>query len=138
MTYALRDTRSLPAHALAALMSRKVALTALAVLGLSGDPFHDPFHARGRCVTPSCSLCAARHATRDDTASRAACRRLMASAPNAEFLAWWLPHRYLGCLLADIPVMCAGDEAAAGHRCRSGIVQAERVMRLPRPSRWAS
>ena len=78
MTYALRETRSLPAHALAALMARKVALTALAALGLSGDPFHDPFHARGRCVTPSCSLCAARHATRDDTASRAACRRLMA------------------------------------------------------------
>ena len=30
------------------------------------------------------------------------------------------------------------EEVAAGHRCRSGIVQAERVMRLPLPSRWAS
>jgi hypothetical protein len=58
MTYALRGARALTAHALAAPM----ALTALAALGLSTDPFHDPFHARGLCVAPSCSLCAARHA----------------------------------------------------------------------------
>jgi hypothetical protein len=47
MTYALRVTWSLPAHALAALIAQDIALTALAALGLSTDPFHDPFHARG-------------------------------------------------------------------------------------------
>ena len=62
MTYALRVTRSLPMDALAALIARVIALMALDALGLSGDPFHEPFHARGLCVTPSCSLCAARHA----------------------------------------------------------------------------
>jgi len=62
MTYALRGSCSLAAYALAAQMVRKIALTALVALGLSTDPFHDPFHARGLCVTPSCSLCAARHA----------------------------------------------------------------------------
>jgi DNA-binding SARP family transcriptional activator/DNA-binding XRE family transcriptional regulator len=59
-TYALRVTWSLPVHALAALIARVIALMALVMLGLSGDPFHDPFHARGLCVTPSWSLCAAR------------------------------------------------------------------------------
>jgi hypothetical protein len=34
-------------HALAALIARVIALTALAALGLSKDPFHEPFHARG-------------------------------------------------------------------------------------------
>jgi hypothetical protein len=62
MTYALRETRSLAVDALAAPIAREMALAALAALGLSGDPFHEPFHAHGRCVTPSCSLCAARHA----------------------------------------------------------------------------
>ena len=62
MTYALRETRSLPAHALAAPIARQIAQMALAALGLSKDPFHDPFHARGLCVTPSCSVCAATHA----------------------------------------------------------------------------
>ena len=60
MTYALRVTWSLPAYALAALIARVIALMALAALGLSDHPFHDPFHARGLCVTPSCSLCAAK------------------------------------------------------------------------------
>ena len=60
--HALRETRSLAMDALAAPIAREIALTALAALGLSTDPFHDLFHARGRCVTPSCSLCAARHA----------------------------------------------------------------------------
>jgi hypothetical protein len=62
MTYALRETWSLAVVALAAPIARVIALMALAALGLSGDPFHDPFHARGLRVTPSCSLCAARHA----------------------------------------------------------------------------
>ena len=44
MTYALRETRSLPAHALAAPIARVMARMALAALGLSGDPVH----ARGR------------------------------------------------------------------------------------------
>ena len=62
MTYALRGARSPAAHPLAAPIAQIIALTALAALGLSKDPFHEPFHARGLCVTPSCSLCAARHA----------------------------------------------------------------------------
>jgi len=47
MTYALREACSLALHALAAPITRKIALTALAALGLPTDPFHDPFHARG-------------------------------------------------------------------------------------------
>ena len=47
MTYALRVTWSLTVDALAALMARVIALMALAALGLSGDPFHEPFHDRG-------------------------------------------------------------------------------------------
>ena len=47
MTYALRGTRSLTGHALAAALAWIIALTALAALGLSGMPFHEPFHARG-------------------------------------------------------------------------------------------
>ena len=60
MTYALRETRSLALHALAAAIARKIALIALAALGLSQDPFHEQFHAHGLYVTPSCPLCAAR------------------------------------------------------------------------------
>jgi hypothetical protein len=52
MTYALRETRSLAVDALAALIARKIALTALAALGLSGDPFHEPFHAPRPYVAP--------------------------------------------------------------------------------------
>jgi hypothetical protein len=62
MTYALRETRSLALHALAAPIAQEIALTALAALGLSTDPFHDPFHAHGLCATPSCPLGAATHA----------------------------------------------------------------------------
>ena len=40
MTYALRATRSLVMDALAAPIAQEIALTALAALGLSGDPFH--------------------------------------------------------------------------------------------------
>ena len=54
MTYALRETRSLPAHALAAPMAREIALVALAALGLSGDPVHEPVHARSPASPPSC------------------------------------------------------------------------------------
>jgi hypothetical protein len=43
MTYALRGTWSLPAHALAAAIAQAISLTALAALGLSGAPFHEPF-----------------------------------------------------------------------------------------------
>ena len=46
MTYALREARALPAHALAAPIAREMALIALAALGLSGDPVHDSVHAR--------------------------------------------------------------------------------------------
>ena len=57
MTYAGRETRSLPAHALAALIAQKVALTALAALGLSKDPFHEPFHDRRPVPRRPCSPC---------------------------------------------------------------------------------
>ena len=51
MTYALREARFLPAHALAAAIAPAIALLALAVPGLYDHPFHDPFHARRRpCV----------------------------------------------------------------------------------------
>ena len=53
MTYALREARSLALHALAAPIVREIALAALAALGLSKDPFH----ARGLCIMPPCSLC---------------------------------------------------------------------------------
>src|SRR5215468_7987682 len=45
-TYALRGARPRAAHTLAAPIPRIIALTALAALGLSKDPFHEPFHAR--------------------------------------------------------------------------------------------
>jgi len=60
MTFALRGPCFLAVDALAAQMARKIALTALAVLELSTYPFHDALHAHGLCVTPSCSLCAAK------------------------------------------------------------------------------
>jgi len=60
MTFALRGPCFLAVDALAAQMARKIALTALAALELSTYPFHDALHAHGLCVTPSCSLCAAK------------------------------------------------------------------------------
>jgi len=47
ITYALRGACSPAAHALAAPMAPIMALTALSALGLSGDPVHEPVHARG-------------------------------------------------------------------------------------------
>jgi hypothetical protein len=40
--------------ALAAQIARIIALMALAVLGLSGEPSHEPFHASNSHVRPSC------------------------------------------------------------------------------------
>jgi hypothetical protein len=45
MTYALRGARSPASHALAAPISRGIALIALAALELSGEPVHEPVHA---------------------------------------------------------------------------------------------
>jgi hypothetical protein len=45
MTYALRAARAAAAHALAAPIARAIAWVALAALGLSGDPVHEPVHA---------------------------------------------------------------------------------------------
>ena len=45
MTYALRVTRSVALHALAAPIARKIALMAPTTLVLPENPFHDPFHA---------------------------------------------------------------------------------------------
>jgi hypothetical protein len=53
MTYALRVTRSLALHALAAPIAQEIALIALTALGLSGDPFHEPFHVQRRRVRMS-------------------------------------------------------------------------------------
>jgi hypothetical protein len=47
MTYALRGARSRAAHTLAAPIPRIITLMAFAALGLSKDPFHEPFHAHG-------------------------------------------------------------------------------------------
>jgi hypothetical protein len=47
MTYALRVACCLPAHALPAPIARIIALTAPMTLGLSGRPFHEPFHGCG-------------------------------------------------------------------------------------------
>ena len=54
MTYALREARSLAAHALAARIARAIARMALAALELSGDPVHEPVHARGPASPASC------------------------------------------------------------------------------------
>jgi hypothetical protein len=53
MTYALRGIRDLPAYALAAPIARVIAWMALATLGLSGDPVHEPVHGSGLCLPPS-------------------------------------------------------------------------------------
>jgi hypothetical protein len=45
MTYALRETCDLAAHALAAPIASVIALMTPAALGLSGDPVHEPVHA---------------------------------------------------------------------------------------------
>jgi len=47
MTYALRGACDLAAHALTAPMAPVIAPTALAALGLSDDPVHEPVHAPG-------------------------------------------------------------------------------------------
>ena len=52
MTYALRGARDLAAYTLAAPIAPIIALTALAALGLSGYPVHEPVHARGRDSLP--------------------------------------------------------------------------------------
>jgi hypothetical protein len=44
---ALREACAAAAHALAAPIARAIARMALAALGLSGDPVHEPVHARG-------------------------------------------------------------------------------------------
>jgi hypothetical protein len=47
---ALRVTWSLALDALAVLIAREIALMVLIALELSGDPFHEPFHAQRRRV----------------------------------------------------------------------------------------
>ena len=76
-----------------------------AVLGLSKDPFHEPFHARGLYVRPPCH-CAYRHQTALQHApmSRPGRRRqagYQATATRAEPADMWLP---------------AGSASAAHHR----------------------
>jgi hypothetical protein len=52
MTYALRGTRDLAAHALTAPMAPVIALMALAALGLSGNPVHKPVHEQEAGTRP--------------------------------------------------------------------------------------
>ena len=54
MTYALRGVRAAAAHALAAPIARAIAQMALAALGLSGNPVHEPVHARDPASPASC------------------------------------------------------------------------------------
>ena len=54
MTYALREARAAPVHALAAPIARAIARMALTALGLSGDPVHEPVHARDTQHPTSC------------------------------------------------------------------------------------
>jgi hypothetical protein len=54
MTYALRGACSLAAHALAAPIARVIARMALAALGLSGDPVHEPVYVRDPSAPGSC------------------------------------------------------------------------------------
>ena len=49
MTYALREARPRAPCPLAAQMTRVIALMALVALGLSGTPFHEPFHGGALC-----------------------------------------------------------------------------------------
>ena len=53
MTYALRGTCDLAAHALAAPMAPVIALMALAALGLSGNSVHKPVHEQEAVARPS-------------------------------------------------------------------------------------
>src|SRR6266487_1361333 len=53
MTYALRGTRDLAAHALTAPMARAIARMAPAALGLSGNPVHKPVHEQEAVARPS-------------------------------------------------------------------------------------
>jgi hypothetical protein len=52
----LQEVRPRATRALTARMTRVIALMALAALGLSGAPSHEPFHARGPYV-PSSHYC---------------------------------------------------------------------------------
>jgi hypothetical protein len=63
-----RQARFRAARRLAAPIPRIIALTALAALGLSKDPFHEPFHARtlasrrsGHCAQRHRGHCITRH-----------------------------------------------------------------------------
>jgi len=49
-----RRARALAAHVLAAPIARAIALTALTALGLSGDPVHEPVHARTSASGDTC------------------------------------------------------------------------------------
>jgi hypothetical protein len=54
---ALREAPSLAVDALAAPIARENALVALAALGLSRDPVHEPVHAPRPCVLAMLLLC---------------------------------------------------------------------------------
>ena len=57
LTCRLQEVRPRTPCPLAAQMTRIIALTALAALELSGDPVHEPVHARGSCVPAILLLC---------------------------------------------------------------------------------
>ena len=57
MTYALRVARSRAAYALAAPIARVMAPVALAALGLSGEPVHEPVHVREPASLHPATVC---------------------------------------------------------------------------------
>ena len=57
LAYRLQEVRPCATRALPARMTRIIALMALAALGLSGAPSHEPSHARGPHVPPSATVC---------------------------------------------------------------------------------
>src|SRR5271155_1473975 len=56
LTCRLQEVRPSARHALAAQITRIIALTALTTLGLSGTPVHEPVHGRGAHVPSPCYL----------------------------------------------------------------------------------
>jgi hypothetical protein len=77
---ALRGARAQAAHALAAQIARLIARMALAALGLSGDPVHEPVHVQTLC--PAVRDHSGRGASPRPRPGRAGLRRLDRQAPS--------------------------------------------------------
>ena len=87
--YALRVACCLPAYALPAPIVRIIALTAPTTLGLSGRPFHEPFHGRGAADYRSLDRCGRRSPGLDAGVGRCGGSRLTgALGSESEYLRW--------------------------------------------------